>query len=150
IRNTNQDYFRAMRIPLLRGRYFTEAEVRDNAKVAVISDVLAQRFFAGEDPLGQRLRFGSIDQNRYEIIGIVGDVRHRGLDLDLRQTVYFPSLRFGYSNLVIRTTTEPTSLASAVRKEVAALDPNQPVANVKTMEQWVAESVAEPRFRTLL
>jgi len=150
IRNVNHDYFRVMRIPLLKGRYFTKAEVHENAKVALISDVLAQRFFAGENPLGQRLRFGSIDQALYEIIGIVGDVRHRGLDLDLRQTIYFPSLRFGYSNVVIRTTADPASLAAAVRKEVTAIDPNQPLANVKTMEQWVSESVAQPRLRTLL
>jgi putative ABC transport system permease protein len=91
-----------------------------------------------------------LNQGAYEIIGIVGDVRHRGLDGDLRQTIYFPSLRLGYSNLVIRTATDPVTLAAAVRKEVMAIDPNQPVANVKTMEQWVAESVAQPRFRTLL
>jgi putative ABC transport system permease protein len=150
IRNINHAYFRAMRIPLLKGRHFTEAEVHDNAKVVLISDALAQRFFAGEDPLGQRLRLTSLNQGAYEIIGIVGDVRHRGLDGDLRQTIYFPSLRLGYSNLVIRTATDPVTLAAAVRKEVMAIDPNQPVANVKTMEQWVAESVAQPRFRTLL
>src|SRR6185503_9288871 len=150
IRNVNHAYFRAMRIPLLKGRHFTEAEVHDNAKVALISDALAHRFFAGEDPLGQRLRLTSLNQGAYEIIGIVGDVRHRGLDGDLRQTIYFPSLRLGYSNLVIRTATDPVTLAAAVRKEVMAIDPNQPVANVKTMEQWIAESVAQPRFRTLL
>jgi putative ABC transport system permease protein len=150
IRNVNHAYFRAMRIPLLRGRHFTEAEVHDNAKIVLISDVLAQRFFAGEDPLGQRLRMTSLSQGSYEVIGIVGDVRHRGLDGDLRQTIYFPSLRLGYSNLVIRTTTDPAALAAAVRTEVMAIDPNQPVANVKTMEQWAAESVAQPRFRTLL
>ena len=150
IRNVNHDYFRAMRIPLRKGRHFTEAEVRDNAKVVLISEVLAQRFFPGEDPLGQRLSLGSLSQGAYEIIGIVGDVRHRGLDGGLVQTIYFPSLRLGYSNLVIRTATDPVSLAAAVRKEVMAIDPNQPVANIKTMEQWVSESVAQPRFRTLL
>jgi putative ABC transport system permease protein len=150
IRNVNHDYFRAMRIPLRTGRRFTEAEVHDNAKVIIISDVLAQRFFAGEEPLGQRLRLSTLGQEPYQIVGIVGDVRHRGLDVELRQTIYFPSLRLGYANLVIRTTNDPTSLAAAVRKEVAAIDPNQPVANVKTMERWVSESVAQPRFRTLL
>jgi putative ABC transport system permease protein len=148
-RNVNHDYFRAMRIPLRRGRTFTEAEVHDNAKVGLISEVLAERFFAGEDPLGQRLRM-NWGGEPYEIIGIVGDVRHRGLDGGLVQTIYFPSLRLGYANLVIRTATDPVSLAAAVRKEVTAIDPNQPVANVKTMDQWVAESVAQPRFRTLL
>ncbi len=150
IRNTNHDYFRAMRIPLRTGRQFTEADVRGNAKVVLISEVLAHRYFAGEDPVGQRIRVGSLSNEPLEIIGIVGDVRHRGLELGLRETLYIPSLRIGFSNLVIRTANDPLSLASAVRKEVAAIDPNQPVANIKTMERWVSESVAQPRFRTLL
>lgn len=150
IRNVNHDYFRAMRIPLIKGRSFTEAEVHSNAKVVLISEVLAQRYFAGEDPIGQRLRLAWLSQESYEIIGIVGDVRHRGLDVDLRQTIYFPTLRLGYSNLAIRTATDPASLAAAVRKEVAALDPYQPVANIKTMEQWISESVEQPRLRTVL
>ena len=149
MRNVNHDYFRAMRIPLLKGRWFTAAEVRDNAKVVLISEVLAQRFFAGEDPLGQRLR-PSWGKELYEIIGIVGDVRHRGLDIELRQTIYLPSLRLGYANLVIRTASDPGGLAAAVRQEVMAVDPNQPVANVKKMEQWVADSVAQPRYRMML
>jgi putative ABC transport system permease protein len=150
IRGVNHDYFRAMRIPLLKGRFFAETEAHENAKLAIISDVLARRFFAGEDPIGKSIRLDLPGEPPFEIIGVVGDVRHRGLDGDLRQTVYSPSLRLGFSNLVIRTTNNPTSLAAAVRKEVAAIDPNQPVANIKTMEQWVSESVAEPRFRTLL
>jgi len=111
---------------------------------------LVRRIFPGENPLGQRLRLSSSNQDPYEIIGIVGDVRHRGLDIELRQTIYFPSLRFGYANLVIRAVTVPGNLANAVRKEVNAIDPNQPVANVKGMEEWVADSVAQPRYRTLL
>lgn len=90
------------------------------------------------------------EEGFYEIVGIVGDVRHRGLDGGLVQTIYLPSLRLGYANLVIRTTNNPASLAAAVRKEVTEIDPHQPVASIKTMEQWVSESVAEPRFRTLL
>ena len=148
---TEGDYFRAMRIPLLKGRNFTEVEVRDNAKVVVISDELARLYFPGEDPLGQRLLRGPLGKEEpLEIIGIVGDIRHRGLDSVLRQTIYSPSLSLGFTNLVIRTKNDPVSLAAAVRREVAAIDPNQPVANIKTMERWVSESVAQPRFRTLL
>jgi putative ABC transport system permease protein len=153
LRNVNHDYFRAMRIPLLRGRNFTGSEVIESAQVVVISDVLARRYFPGEDPIGRRLRVDLVSKEPYEIIGVVGDVRHRGLNLDLRQTMYYPSLRIGYTNLVIRTApslADPTSLTAAVRKEVMAIDPNQPVANVKTMGRWVSESVAQPRFRTLL
>jgi len=93
---------------------------------------------------------GAPAKESFEIIGVVGDVRHRGLDRGLRQTIYSPSLRLGYTNLVIRTTNDPVSLAAAVRREVTDIDPNQPVANIKTMERWVSESVAQPRFRTLL
>jgi putative ABC transport system permease protein len=153
IRNVNHDYLRAMRIPLLKGRRFTETDVRENAKVVLISEELARRYFTGEEPLGQRILAGSLSRESYEIIGVVGDVRHRGLARGLRQTLYFPSLSLGYTNLVIRTAPaleDPVSLAAAVRREVAAIDPNQPVANIKTMERWVSESVAQPRFRTLL
>ena len=83
--------------------------MRDNAKVVLISEVLAQRFFAGEVPLGQRLRPGW-GKEFYEIIGIVGDVRHRRLDIELRQTIYLPRLRLGYANLVVRTATVPGGL----------------------------------------
>jgi predicted permease len=151
IRNVNHNYFRAMRIPLLKGRYFTEADVSGNAKVVVISDELARLYFAGEDPVGRRLLRGPLGKEEaLEIIGVVGDVRHRGLDVGFRQTIYAPSLTLGFTNLVIRTTNDPVSLAAAVRREVAAIDPNQPVATIKTMEGWVSESVAQPRFRTLL
>ncbi|MGH9835268.1 MAG: ABC transporter permease [Blastocatellia bacterium] len=151
IRAVNHDYFRAMRIPLLKGRYFTEAEVRDTAKVVLISEELARLYFAGEDAVGQRLFRGTFGKAPYEeIIGVVGDIRHRGLDSGLRQTIYSPYLGLGFTNLVIRTANDPVSLAAALRREVAAIDPNQPVANIKTMERWVSESVAQPRFRTLL
>jgi putative ABC transport system permease protein len=150
IRAVNHDYFRAMRIPLLKGRYFTEADVRDDAKVLLISEELARLYFAGEEPVGQGIFEGAFGKAPYEIIGVVGDIRHRGLDSGVRQTIYSPSLRLGYTNMVIRTTNDPVSLAAAVRREVAAIDPNQPVANIKTMERWISESVAHPRFRTLL
>jgi putative ABC transport system permease protein len=150
IRSVDHEYFRTMRIPLLKGRSFTEAEVRESARIVVISDVLARRYFADEEPLGKHLRIDLMSKEPYEIIGIVGDVRHRGLDMELRQTIYRPTLGMGWANLVIRAATEPANLAVAVRKEVAAIDPTQPVANVKTMEQRVSESVSQPRFRTWL
>jgi putative ABC transport system permease protein len=150
IRAINHDYFRAMRIPLLKGRYFTEADVREDAKVLLISEELGRLYFAGEDPVGQGIFEGAFGKAPYEIIGVVGDVLHRGLDSGVRQTIYSPSQRLGYTNMVIRTMNDPVSLAAAVRREVAAIDPNQPVANTKTMERWVSESIAQPRFRTLL
>ena len=149
-RRVNHDYFRAMRIPLVKGRYFTEQEVQQTARVAIISSQLARRFFPNEDPIGQRLRIEFMGREPFEIVGIVGDIRHRGLNIDLYQTLYLPDLRMVWKNLVIRTSVEPLSLVAAVRKVVSDIDPDQPLSDIKPMEQWVSESVAQPRFRTLL
>jgi putative ABC transport system permease protein len=86
----------------------------------------------------------------WEIIGIVGDIRDRALETQPFPAMYLPTYASGRINLVIRTQGDPTSITAAVRREVHALDPDQPVADVKTMEQWVETAVAGPRYRTLL
>jgi putative ABC transport system permease protein len=148
-RRVNQHYLSALRIPLLRGRNFTEQEVRQSAKVLLISELLASQVFPNEDPLGKRLIMVMADQP-WEIIGVVGDIRHRALETQPFPAMYLPTYATGRTNLVIRTQGDPTSITTAVRKEVQALDPDQPVADVKTMEQWVDSAVAGPRYRTLL
>jgi putative ABC transport system permease protein len=148
-RRVNHHYFRTLRIPLLRGRNFTEQEVRQSAKVLVISDLLARQVFPNEDPLGKRLVLAMGDRV-FEIIGIVGDIRHRALEAQPAAAMYLPTYETGWTNVVIRTQGDPASLAAAVRKEVQTIDPDQPVADVKTMEQWVDTSVAAPRYRTAL
>jgi putative ABC transport system permease protein len=149
-RSVNHEYFRAMRIPVLRGRAFTEVEVHESSKVITISEELVRRYFADEDPVGKYLRVDLLNKEPYEVIGVVGDVRHRGLDANVKATIYYPTLWMGWSNLVIRTAAEPLSQVAAVRREVTAINPNQPVADVKTMEQRLSGSVAQPRFRTWL
>jgi len=146
-RRVNTNYFKALGIPFLRGRNFTEQEVRQGAQVLIISDLLARQVFPDEEPLGKRLvmAFGST----YEIIGIVGDIRHRGLESAPNPAMYMP-VYGGSVNLVIRSKGDPVSLAAAVRKEVLQIDPNQPVADVRTMEQWLERAVAGPRYRTTL
>jgi putative ABC transport system permease protein len=148
-RLVNQQYFAAMRIPLLRGRNFTEQEVRQSAKVVVISELLARQTFPNEEPLGKRLIM-MMGKEPFEIIGIVGDIRHRALEFGPAAAMYLPTYENGGMNIVIRTKGEPTSIAAAVRKEVQEIDPEQPVAAVKTMEQWLDTSVAGPRYRTAL
>ncbi|HKQ04017.1 MAG TPA: ABC transporter permease [Blastocatellia bacterium] len=149
-RRVNHDYFRALRIPLLKGRQFTEQEARQGAGVAIISERLAQQYFPDEEPLGKYLAFDFNKQLRFEIVGIVGDVRHRALAQDTYPALYVPSLSIPWTNLVIRSANDPANLAAAVRKEVGALDAQQPIAAIKPMAQWLSESVAQPRFRTLL
>jgi len=86
----------------------------------------------------------------WEIIGIVGDIRHRSLELQPYAAMYMPSRQPGGTNLVIRTQGDPLNLVGAVRKEVLAIDPDQPIAAVRTMNEWIDTSVASPRYRTVL
>lgn len=148
-RQVNRQYFSALRIPLLRGRYFTDQDVRQNAKVVIISDLLARQTFPNEDPVGKRLIF-MMGKEPFEIIGIVGDIRHRALESAPAPAIYLPNLQTPWMNVVIRTKGDPSNLSVAVRKVVQGIDPDQPVADVRTMQQWVDEAVAGPRYRTTL
>ena len=149
-RSVNENYFSALRIPLLRGRGFTSQEVRKNDKVIIVSQQLVDAVFPNEDPLGKRLIMAMGDDTRYEIIGVVGDIRHRSLGVPPVPTMYFPSIENGFTNLAIRTNTEPLTIAAAVRKEIQAMDPDQPVAAVKPMTAWIGESISAQRYRATL
>jgi putative ABC transport system permease protein len=145
-RRINRQYFEALKIPFLRGRNFTDQEVRQGAKVVIISDLLARQVFPNEEPLGKRLIM-SFGKQPFEIVGIVGDIRHRGLESEPRPAMYMPVYERTMT-AVLRTKVDPSSLGAAVRKEVQTIDPDQPVADLKTMEQWLDTAVAEPRYRT--
>ena len=148
-RRVDQHYFSVMRIPLLRGRNFTEQEVSESAKVVIISDLLARRVFPDEEPIGKRLLL-VLAKEPYEIIGIVGDIRDRALEINPFPAMYLPSNQASWTNVVVRTNGDPASLAAAVRKEVHAIDPDQPVAAMRTMNEWMDTSVSGPRYRTAL
>jgi putative ABC transport system permease protein len=147
-RRVNQQYLTAMKIPLLRGRGFTQQEVRQDAHVVLISEALAQGVFPDEDPLGKQLLLGLSEQTPFEIIGIVGDIRHRTLDTPPAATMYLPELGTNWTNLTIRVAKDPLNLAGAVRNELHGIDSDLPVAGIRTMEQVVNQAVAAPRFRT--
>src|SRR5262249_834408 len=127
-RRVNQDYLRSMRIPFRRGRGFTEQEVRQNARVVLISEALAAGVFPGEEPLGKRLLLGMNEKIPFQIIGVGGDIRHRPLESPSSPTMYLPPLDTGRMNLTIRTAGNPMNLPAAVRKEVLAIDRDQPIA----------------------
>jgi putative ABC transport system permease protein len=148
-RRVNTQYFKALQIPLLRGRNFTEQEVLQGSKLLLISDLLAQQVFPNEEPIGRRLVLG-IGGEAYEIIGVVGDIRHSALESEPAPAMYLPTIAGGQMNLVIRAQGDPANLAAAVRHEVKAIDPDQPVSAVRTMDDWVATSVSAPRYRTSL
>jgi putative ABC transport system permease protein len=148
-RRVNRDYFKALQIPLLRGRNFTEQEVEQSSKVLLVSQQLVTSVFPNEDPIGKRLQF-VMGPDMWEIIGVVGDVRHRSLVTQPFATMYLPTRVTGRDNVVIRTHGDPLNLVGAVRREVHAIDPEQPIAALKTMNDWIDTSVAAPRFNTLL
>ena len=155
------DYPRVMQIPLRRGRFFTERDNTATGPVVVIDDVLAKRLFPGQDPVGRQ--FSLMILGPVQIVGVVGHVKHWGLDADdsakIRDQVYFPVLQVPDKflseavtglNLVLRTSPEPTSLVNAVRTQVAGPTRDQPIYDARTMEQIISVSLAERRFTMLL
>ena len=117
--------------------------------MALVSQQLVDTVFPNEDPLGKRL-ISAIGNEAFEVIGVVGDIRHNSLGAQPFPAMYFPSRDSGRRNLVIRTQNDPLSIVGAVRQEVRALDPDQPIAEVKKMTEWVDSSVAVSRYRTTL
>ena len=151
VRVVTPNYFNAMGIPLIRGRAFDERDDADS-RVLVINDTLARRFFPNEDPIGKRLTISWNPKVSDEIIGVVGDIRESALEAEAHAAIYWPHPREAYQfmNLIVRTAGDPRQIASAAQKEIRAIDPDQPVADVWTMSEVVSRSMARPRFNTLL
>jgi putative ABC transport system permease protein len=149
-RAVTPDYFRVMQIPLRAGSLFSGRDDRRGRKVVLINESLARRYFAGADPVGKRLTIAG-DEPRV-ITGVVGDVNQRGLAADPEPELYVPYHQrpMNYMALVVRAASEPENLVASVRRLVLALDPDQPVFNVRSMEQVVSQSVAGARFQALL
>jgi putative ABC transport system permease protein len=155
VRVATHDYFRALGIPLVRGRMLTAQDRAGALPAVLLSEEAVRRYFPGEDPLGKRITLGwrrGSGSVGGEVVGIVGDVRQLGLDEDFPPEIYLPArqVAMGSLEMVVRTTGDPLALAAAVRREVAALDPNVPVEQVRTMEEIVSQSVSQPRFYMLL
>jgi predicted permease len=152
-RNVSPDYFRAMRIPLLRGRYFDAHDSETSAPVAIVDETMARTFWPHQDAVGQRIRQGgrdSMDPWR-TIVGLVGvgpHVHYRTLEAPSRVAFYWPHAQRPSSSmsLAIRTSSDPRTLAEAVRREVLALDPDQPVYKVEPMLDLMADSIAQRRL----
>jgi putative ABC transport system permease protein len=157
--SVSPDYFQTMGIGLIRGRLFGPEDTRDSQPVVIINDILAQRYFPSEDPLGKRLK-QSPDSPSLEIVGIVQHAEHYKLEAQRGQNQFYLNFNqtplqslpdtVGYMNLLVRTEVEPLALAAAVRAQVTALNKDQPVFNVRTMEEILAQSVAARRFSLLL
>jgi putative ABC transport system permease protein len=146
------DFFKTMGITLLEGRSFSQAEERQGSHKVVLSEDLAKRLFPKEDPIGRMVGIQMGDHPPSEVIGVVKEVKHAGLDAGEFMTAYwpFPEQSYPYMTLVLRTDVDPLSLTPSVRQAVASVDKEQPIADVHTMEDLLAASVAQNRFNTLL
>jgi putative ABC transport system permease protein len=144
-------YFTAMGIPIRQGRLFEPTDDDRALPVVIINEASARRFWPNENPIGRRVRFGGDDTWR-TIIGIAGDVRHWGLRREVAPTIYWPQAQASSSFLtfVLHANVEPESLLGAVRSAVASVDPNLPVAGVRTLDAIVSNSVRSERAQTVL
>ncbi len=148
------EYFRALGIPLLRGRFFNQDDTAQSAPVTIISESLARRYFAGTDPIGQQIRAsGPGNTDPYmSVVGVVGDVKYWGPESEFAPAYYRPfTQNFNTSIFVIVRSPQPAAgLANMVQREIHAIDNDAVVRRVLTLEDLLGESVAQPRFRTLL
>jgi putative ABC transport system permease protein len=143
-------WFQTMRVPLRGGRDFTAADNAEAPKVLIVNEAFAHRFWPNQNPLGKRVAVGR--REPAEVIGVSADIKNKGLAQDTQAQVYlpFPQLPWGNMNLLVRTTVLPQSLTSAVRAQISAVDPDQPVTGIQTVDELVDNSRAQPRFTMLL
>jgi putative ABC transport system permease protein len=145
-------YFRAMGIPIIQGRGFTEHDDANAPQVVILNQTMAHQFFPNENPIGRRMVMGQGANALATVVGVVGDVRNRGLDAQAQAAFFVPFSQSPDSTMEVAllTAVEPTSMATAVRNAVAAIDPEQPVLDISTMDERLAASVAPRRFNLVL
>jgi putative ABC transport system permease protein len=153
VRVVDPAYFATMGTLLVEGRTFTEREAREASGVVVINETMARAQFGGESPIGKRITIEMKDTNTPStIVGVVGDVRLNNFEEPPRATAYWPiaELPYPFMTAVVRTDVEPASIAGAARREIASIDPEAPVSQVRTMDALLSDSVARSRFAALL
>ena len=145
------DYFRTLSIPMRRGRAFTERDTKDAPGVIIITESMARTYFPSADPIGKQITILNGEKPR-TVIGVVGDVKQKGLDKDVVPEMYVPYPQFPTfgAAFVAHTTPDPLSLLAAIKEQVWAVDKELPIYQVSTMDQLLAESVAQRRFNALL
>lgn len=149
------DYFRALGVPLVRGRFFSQEDTENSQPVTIISESLAHRYFPNTDPIGQKIQASSPNNNKspyMDIVGVVGDLKYWGLE-SKTATAYYQPYTQNFSNaafLVVRSSKSAATLASMVEREIHAVDKEAVIRRVATMEDLLSDSVTQPRFRALL
>jgi putative ABC transport system permease protein len=147
----SHDYLRAMKIPLIKGRHFTEPETKEEkAKSVIINESLARAYFADDEPLGKRLIIDMGEPWTCEIIGVARDTTQFALGVGAYPLMYLPSIRAGFAAVVIRSSGDPLALTASVREAVREVDRDLPIANIRSMDQIMSNMAGDARFRTLL
>ena len=148
------DYFELLGIKLVEGRYFGASDTAESPRVAIVSEMLAQKYWPGQSPIGRRIRRWSLTSNEpwTTIVGVVGDVRQRGLAAPPEPILYYPQAQLPESSmtLAVRLASGDERGVKVIADAVRAVDPEQPIWSPRTMEDWRSRSVAEPRFSLLL
>ena len=154
VRAVTPDYFQTMSIPILKGRSFTEQDRENTPRVIIVNEALASRYWPNQDAIGKRLGFAEDPSKQVweEVVGIVGNVKHKALETEVMPEVYYPyqEVPSNFLSLVVRTSSDPASMIPAIRNQVLSVDKDQPVSDIMTMEQRLAKSVASSRFVMLL
>lgn len=152
VRRVMPGFFSAMRVPLKRGRVFTDSDTASSPRAAIVDDVLAKEYWPNQDPIGHRISMASSTPEWYTIVGVVGNVRNRGFSAPRKGVLYFPLAQRPktHMSLVVRAASNPAGLAGAIHQAVEGIDRQQPVYGVKTMEQYVSESVTDQRLAVFL
>jgi putative ABC transport system permease protein len=155
-RDVSPNYFRAMGIPVVQGRAYTERDNTGAPLVMIINQQTAREIFPDENPIGKRITFGNVEQNGqprwFEIVGVVANVRSLELREEPQAEIYFSTLQdyWPAMSIVVRSSVEPSTLAASVRQVVNEIDKSVPVSQVKTMDRIVSESITQPRFNLFL
>ena len=151
-RPVSAGYFEAVGIPMLSGRAFLPSDTEDSPLVVIVNHAMARIWWKQQDPLGQRVKFG--DQDWRTIVGVVGDIHHEGLDAKPEPEMYVPYSQVpnveARPTIVVRTSVEPESVTSALRKAVSEIDVNVPIDQIETMKELVYGSVSQSLFRTVM
>jgi putative ABC transport system permease protein len=145
------DYFRAMRIPLLQGKLFSEVDSADAPRVVIVDELFARRQFRGQSPIGHQINFGSA--RNYTIVGVVGTIRYEDLGKPIpEERIYLNAAQLPLSGmtLAVKGAIDPSSLAPELRSAAGAIDPEQPIADIRTMEEWIGRSLQPRRTPMML
>ena len=146
------DFFQALGIPLVRGRSFSDRDTEKAPMVAVVDEAFVRRHFPGEDPIGRGIDIGNGSDGFYEIVGVVRDVHHGGLDASADPTMYVPYRQDVFSAMwvMVKTQGDPAQMAGAARLAVREVDPSLPAFSMTPLAEVVSDSVAQRRFSMLL